>query len=105
EVVHIILTSEGYDVKLSMTETGILKQILEYQPDVILLDIIFPSDEGTELCRTIKATEATKHIPVIVLSTYNKIAIVKEICADDIVENPFDVSLLLDTVKSQLSEV
>jgi DNA-binding response OmpR family regulator len=102
EIIAIVLTSEGYDVRLSQTETGILDQILEYQPDAILLDIVFPSEEGTELCRTIKATESIKNIPVIVLSTYNKIEKVKEICADEVIEKPFDISFLLETVKSQL---
>lgn len=104
EIIDIVLTSEGYDVRLSQTENDILAQILEYQPDAILLDIIFPSKEGTALCRTIKATESTKNIPVIVLSTYNKIEKVKDICADEVIEKPFDISLLLETVKSQLPQ-
>ncbi len=104
EVINIVLTEEGYDVRLSKTENGILDEIITYQPDAILLDIIFPSEEGTELCRAIKATENIKDIPVIVLSTYNKINKIKDICADEVIEKPFDISYLLQTIKSQLPE-
>lgn len=102
EIISFILVNEGYDVKISKTEKGVLQQILEYKPDAILLDIIYPSAEGTELCRIIKETNATKHIPVIVLSTYKKIEPVKEICADEVINKPFDIDLLLETVKTQL---
>lgn len=103
EIINLLLIEEGYDVKLSKTETGVLQQILEYQPDAILLDIIYPSAEGTELCRMIKETNTTKHIPVIVLSTYKKIEPVKEICADEVINKPFDISILLETIKTQIT--
>lgn len=102
DVIEIALTLEGYDVLLSQTENGILDKIENYQPDAILLDIIFPTHEGTELCRKIKEIESIKNIPVIVLSTHHKIETVKTICADEVIEKPFDLSFLLETIKYQL---
>ncbi|HXH98996.1 MAG TPA: hypothetical protein VNI52_01920 [Sphingobacteriaceae bacterium] len=42
EIITYILTDRGYEVVSSPTEDGILKQILEFNPDAILLDIIRP---------------------------------------------------------------
>lgn len=105
EIITYILTDRGYEVVSSPTEDGILKQILEFNPDAILLDIIRPSIEGTELCRAIKSTATTKHIPVIVLSTHTKVAAVKEVCADEIVPKPFDISELVHILERQLLSV
>lgn len=104
DVIEHILTDEGYEVRLSLTEDNIFDQILNYKPDAILLDIIRPTVEGTELCRNIKAAETTKHIPVIVLSTHNKAASIKDVCADEVINKPFDVSFLLNMVEKHLAE-
>jgi DNA-binding response OmpR family regulator len=102
EIITYVLTDRGYEVISSRTEDGMLSQILNINPDAVLLDIIKPSIEGTELCRAIKGNNATKNIPVIVLSTHQKAAAVKEICADEIVAKPFDISELVETLEKQL---
>lgn len=102
ELISIVLEQAGYDTSLSLNEKGIFEHIIQYKPDVILLDIIKPTVEGTELCRQIKEAEGTKHIPVIVLSTHPQIEAVKDICADDVVEKPFDIDGLLAVLHDQL---
>lgn len=104
EIVASLLTNEGYDVEALKTRDGIYQQIEHYKPNVILLDIIRPTDEGAELCRTLKADSRTKHIPVIVMSTHSKVAeTIKSVCADEIVPKPFDIFDLLNTIELQLS--
>jgi CheY-like chemotaxis protein len=102
ELISLLLDEAGYELSLYTNERGIFNHIIEFKPDAILLDIIRPTIEGTELCRQIKEAERTKHIPVIVLSTHPQIQKVKEVCADDIVEKPFDVDGLLFTLQEQL---
>jgi response regulator RpfG family c-di-GMP phosphodiesterase len=63
---------------------------------------IHPTAEGTAVCEAIKATDDTSNIPVIVLSTHPKAEIVKEICADEVVNKPFDVSFLISVIEQQL---
>jgi CheY-like chemotaxis protein len=104
EIVESLLIDEGYDVKAIQPEGSIYEQIEHYKPDVILLDIIKPTDQGTELCRTLKADYRTKHIPVVVLSTHSKVAeTIKSVCADEVVPKPFDIFDLLNTIELQLS--
>ncbi len=103
EIISHVLMDEGYEPILCRSEEGIFELIQTSKPDAILLDIVKPTDQGTRLCREIKAAETTKHIPVIVLSTHAQIDDVKNICADEIVKKPFDIDLLIDVVKHQLA--
>ena len=68
------------------------------------MDILKITDEGTELCRKLKEEDGTSHIPVIVLSTHPQIQKVKDVCADEIVEKPFDIDGLLEVIEEQLKE-
>lgn len=102
ELISIVLEDAGYEISLYLNEKGIFEHIVEFKPHAILLDIIKPTIEGTELCRQIKDAEGTKHIPVIVLSTHPQIKKVKEVCADEVVEKPFDIEGLLAAVSEQL---
>ncbi len=105
EVIALILEQEGYELSLYTSERDIFEHILAFQPDAILLDIVKPTLEGTELCRQIKAAESTSHIPVIVLSTHPQIQKVKEVCADEVVPKPFDIDGLLAILQEQLKSV
>lgn len=105
ELITLVLNEADYEVSAYSSERNIFEHIIAFNPDAILLDIIKPSLEGTELCRQIKAAEGTSHIPVIALSTHPQIQKVKEICADEIVEKPFDIDGLLETLSDQLKSV
>jgi len=101
ELIAIVLDEAGYELSLHTNENFLFEKIIEFNPDVIVLDIVRPTVEGTELCRQIKEAEGTTHIPVIVLSTHPQIHRVKEICADEIVPKPFDIDGLLETLQEQ----
>jgi DNA-binding response OmpR family regulator len=102
EIVSYVLADEGYDIKALTTEDGIFEHIEIYSPDAILLDIVSPSEIGTEICRKLKVNAKTKHIPVIVLSTHSKITeTIKEVCADDVLPKPFDIDDLINTLRTQ----
>ncbi|MEE1944333.1 response regulator [Pedobacter sp. KR3-3] len=102
DMISLVLEEAGYEASLYTTEQNIFEHIIAFEPDAILLDIIKPTLEGTELCRQIKEAEQTSHIPVIVLSTHPQIQKVKEVCADEVVPKPFDIDALLEVLAEQL---
>ena len=102
ELISLVLKEAGYEVSAFINEKNIYDHVSEFEPDAILLDIVKPTVEGTELCKQIKEAEGTSHIPVIVLSTHPQIQKVKEVCADDVVEKPFDIDGLLEVLAEQL---
>jgi DNA-binding response OmpR family regulator len=103
EIISFILSDEGYEPVLCNTQAEILNMVYKNRPDAILLDIIQPTELGTKLCRDLKAHELSRDIPIIVLSTHPQIKVVKEVCADDVLQKPFDISVLLQAVKEQLA--
>ena len=67
-------------------------------PDLILSDVMMPEMAGTELCRLVKTTFQTCHIPVVLLTARTAIECNLEglrIGADDYVTKPFNIDLLV----------
>ncbi len=62
------LGQEGYEVKNALDGEEGLKAARETKPDLILLDLILPKMDGFEVLDELKKAEATKAIPVIVLT-------------------------------------
>ena len=102
ELIGILLNEAGYELSLYTNERNILAHVNAFKPDAILLDVMRPTPEGTELCRQLKEEEETSHIPIIALSTHPHIQKVKEVCADEIVAKPFDIDGLLEILQDQL---
>lgn len=91
DIVTYILVERGYAVLSLLSDERIFNQIHVFSPNVLLLDIFNPNEEGTATCRAIKAAAKTKHIPIIAMSTHVKLADIKGKCADDVLPKPFDL--------------
>lgn len=69
----------------------------EINPDIIISDIIMPVIQGDELCRILKSSVETSHIPVILLTALSErenIILGLEAGANDYIIKPFDLSVL-----------
>ena len=65
-----ILGKNGYkEIQTAMSGEEGLKSVKEDPPDVILLDVIMPGMNGYEVCRKVRANEATRHIPIIMVTS------------------------------------
>jgi CheY-like chemotaxis protein len=63
-----VLRDAGYDVRISTRGERALTLLETYTPELILLDLRMPGMDGFEVCRRLKDAEATREIPVIVIS-------------------------------------
>src|SRR4030042_1028801 len=63
-----VLEQEGYKVMSALDGEAGLKMAQTEIPDLILLDLILPKMHGFEVLRMLKSDEATKDIPIIVLT-------------------------------------
>lgn len=76
-------------------------------PDLILLDVMMPRHSGFEVCRTLKADERFKHIPIIMITALNELGDVeraKESGADDFLSKPVNKLDLLHRVEGRLGK-
>jgi class 3 adenylate cyclase len=86
--------------------TQALEVVGRARPDLILLDVTMPEMDGFETCRRLKASDATRDIPVIFLTARTETAdIVKgfEVGAVDYVPKPFNAHELLARVNTHLT--
>jgi len=75
------------------------------KPDIIILDIMLPSMEGTEVCKILKSGDATRHIPIIMLTAKGEEVdriVGFELGADDYITKPFSPRELILRVKAVL---
>ncbi len=66
------LLSSGYRVSQVADGEECLKAVHAKRPDLIVLDVILPKQNGFQICRALKQDPATKDIPVILLSSKNQ---------------------------------
>ena len=74
-------------------------------PDIILLDIMLPGDDGYAILQRLKSNAQTAHIPVIMISAKGEeISMVKglNMGADDYIAKPFGVLALIARIKANL---
>jgi DNA-binding NtrC family response regulator len=106
DVLEQELRAAGYrTVSASSGEEGVALAA-QAQPDLILLDVMMPGIDGYEACRRLKASEATRAIPVIVLTalteTFEKVRAFRE-GAVDYVTKPFETEELLARVGTHIA--
>lgn len=98
-------SQEDFQVLQAFDGVDGLNKALEFMPDLIILDINLPKMDGVEVCKKLKGNEATRHIPIIML-TVRKDEIDRivgfEIGADDYVTKPFSVRELILRVEAVL---
>ncbi len=102
ELISLYLTKECFDTCVVGDGQQALSQVTEYQPDLLLLDIMLPGMDGYEILREIRKTSS---LPVIMLSakgeTFDKV-LGLELGADDYIMKPFDSKELVARVKAVL---
>jgi CheY-like chemotaxis protein len=70
ELLALIVKTSGYDPATAVTGQDAVEKALTIRPDLILMDIGLPEIDGVEATRRIKATPATKEIPVVILTAF-----------------------------------
>ncbi|MGJ8556228.1 MAG: phosphate regulon transcriptional regulator PhoB [Sulfitobacter geojensis] len=108
EVLRYNIEAEGCRVTQAGDGEEGLICVKEDLPDVIVLDWMMPRLSGIEVCRRLKASPATRGIPVIMLSAKSEdIDKVRglETGADDYVIKPYSVAELMARIRGQLRRV
>jgi two-component system sensor histidine kinase/response regulator len=106
ELLEKRLHSEGYDTTKAYDGEEGLKKVVEYNPDLIVLDVMMPKLNGYEVCQRLKADENTRYIPILMLTAKSDVeSKVKglDIGADDYLPKPFDYKELSARIRSLLT--
>jgi DNA-binding response OmpR family regulator len=97
--------SEGFCVATASDGRAGLHAVHLYRPDLIILDLLLPTMNGTEVCRSLKANLATRNIPVIPVcasgSPTDRIALL-QMGVDDFSMNPCSVEEVVARARAVL---
>ncbi len=99
------LKKEGFQAVRAGTGEQALDLARDERPDLILLDLMMPGLDGLEVCRRLKANEATASIPVVMVTARaeeSDAVVGLSVGADDYVKKPFGVKELVARVRAVL---
>jgi len=99
------LTRSGYQAFVLTGNRGALKDLESYKPDLIVLDVMLPGDDGFELCRQIRQSPTLGRTPVLFLTARSDEVdrvLGLEIGGDDYMTKPFSPRELVARVKAHL---
>ena len=102
ELISLYLTKEYFETKIVGDGEEALRVFPEFQPNLILLDLMLPGIDGYQVCRELRSTS---QVPIIMLSAKGEIfdkVLGLELGADDYMIKPFDSKELVARVKAVL---
>jgi CheY-like chemotaxis protein len=104
----IMLEKDGHKVTVAKDSRECFERIKEEKPDLILLDVMMPGDNGWEVCRKIKESEETSDVLVSMFTVRTSDDSVKKSFkyahADAHINKPFDKVKLVETVRGLLGK-
>ena len=108
EIETIALKNSNYMVQAFERASVFYEKMEELLPDLILLDIMLPDEDGYRIVRRLRSNPKTRHIPVMMITAKTtEMDMVKGLDdgADDYIRKPFSVMELLSRVRALLRRI
>ncbi len=105
-MLKIYFSSQGYEVDLAPRGELALEKTRQHMPHLIVLDIMLPDIDGYEVCRRLRTSLRTAHIPIIFLTQKDERSDRLqglELGADDYITKPFDIEELRLRVQNAIA--
>ena len=104
----MVLTMAGMDAQVITEPTKVIHQMIEFHPDLVLLDLYMPEVNGSELVKVLRQMDEFVSIPIVFLSSeddFNKQMEAMSVGGDDFLTKPIKASHLVALVKSRLERL
>lgn len=103
ELLKYNLTKNDFIVNCISDGLNIVENIIEFNSELVLLDLMLPEKDGFEICKELSENEYTKDIPIIIISSksreFDKI-LALELGADDYICKPFSIKEIIARINA-----
>ena len=102
EMETLRLEASGYEVATACDGRSGIAQARQWQPDLVILDIMLPAMDGYQVCKALKKDPACRQIPIILVSALDQkydTDLGKKVGADFYFTKPFEPSVLLSKIR------
>ena len=100
-----LLLKAGFEVESVLEGSKAMHNVLQFMPDLILLDIVMPRFNGIDFCKMLRSDTRTSHLPIILITSKSQIEYKVaglEVGADDYVLKPLEEVELIARIKTNL---
>ena len=70
EIITFVLTRNGFEVTSAINGQQLHAMLVQFIPDLIILDVMMPGEDGYQICNTLRSNPQTRHIPVIIMTAH-----------------------------------
>ena len=105
DLISYNLQRNGYDAVTAYDGNTAIELATREPPDLIVLDLMLPGLDGTEVARRLKADSRTQHVPIVMLTAKAEetdVVVGLTLGADDYVTKPFSMKILLARLNTVL---
>ncbi len=105
DIIRFNLEREGFDVNVAFDGEEALKKVYQFQPDLILLDLMLPKLDGFQVCKKVRESF---NMPILMLTAKEEEVdkvLGLELGADDYITKPFGMRELIARVKANLRRI
>ena len=105
ETLATMLRYKGYTTHMASTGRKALEAVNEFEPDLVLLDIMLPDIDGYDICRRLKSDPRTRDLPILIVSARTRreeIVNLLEMGANDYITKPFFLDEVIARVRTNL---
>ncbi len=103
-LVQVILSMNNFTVETTSRWEEINLKIAEFQPNLVLLDVMLGGADGRDICKKLQTQKETKNIPIVLFSANPEMGkYIKDCMAKDFVAKPFEMAQLLKTVRTYVN--
>ncbi len=101
-----MLSQYTFEIRTANGGQAALDAIAQKKPNLVLLDLMMPGIDGFEVIRRLRADDATKDLPIIILSALNSEQDISkgfQLGANDFINKPIIMEKLLSSVTTQIN--